>query len=150
MRTKIPDFEHVLSMVERVYPAYKPVCDSCPLHYKIALALYFLPHKSSKEFLCPTPPRMIKWYDPFAWQINAIKMPAGTLSNSYEKHSDAGNAKIFLSQISRFCYWYFTAGRLNWGKKLCSKTIVKMGKCLNLLKLRGFFSGLLSWWQQFL
>jgi DNA repair photolyase len=68
MRTRITAPDQMLSLIDRVHPKYKPVWDCCPLCDRIALALYFLPHNSLKDFLCPTRPHMIKWYDPFASQ----------------------------------------------------------------------------------
>jgi DNA repair photolyase len=53
---------------ERIDPRFRPVWDTVSDRDKIALGLYFLPHKSGKALLTPTRPRLIKWYCPFATQ----------------------------------------------------------------------------------
>lgn len=58
------------TLIARVHPKYKPVWDARPSTEQGALALYFLPHRSQKEVLGPTRPRLIKWYCPFAPQCD--------------------------------------------------------------------------------
>ena len=62
------DVEKGLALADRVHPKYKPVFDVIPKRDRAALALYFLPHRSRKESLEVTRPRVIKWYCPFADQ----------------------------------------------------------------------------------
>ena len=56
------------SLVARVHPHFKPVWDHLPTEDQLGLAAYFLPRHSSKEWLEPTRPGVIKWYCPFACQ----------------------------------------------------------------------------------
>ncbi len=60
--------EETLALVPKVHPKFKPVWDHRSPEEQIALARYFLPHRSSKAVLEPTRPRGIKWYCPFASQ----------------------------------------------------------------------------------
>jgi len=60
------NIEDGLELAERVDRKYKPVFDKFPPTQRAAIALYFLPHKSQKEILGVTRPRVIKWYCPFA------------------------------------------------------------------------------------
>jgi DNA repair photolyase len=62
------DFEEGLLNAEKVDAKYKPVFDKYGPKERAALARYFLPHKSRKEVLSVTRPRLIKWYCPFADQ----------------------------------------------------------------------------------
>jgi hypothetical protein len=62
------DTEKALQIAERVNTKYKPVFDKLPPAQRAAAALYFLPHKSQKEILGVTRPRVVKWYCPFADQ----------------------------------------------------------------------------------
>lgn len=55
-------------LITRLDPKFKPVWSERPRHEQIALARYFLPHKSNKERIGPTRPRIVKWYCPFACQ----------------------------------------------------------------------------------
>ena len=57
-----------LSLASRVHRKYRPVFDKLPDRERAALALYFLPHRSQKDVLEVTRPRVIKWYCPFADQ----------------------------------------------------------------------------------
>jgi len=67
--TLIPsEVEEALIMVGRVAEKYLSVWKNRPASEQAALARYFLPHRSSKETLEPTRPRVIKWYCPFAYQ----------------------------------------------------------------------------------
>jgi hypothetical protein len=61
--------DDALALAQRVDPAFRPVWDSRPPAEQAALALYFLPHRSSKPVLAPTRPRVIKWYCPFGHQV---------------------------------------------------------------------------------
>jgi len=65
MRQHIPDDE---DLVKRVDKKYRAVWDGRSRKERGALALYFLPHNSSKDVLGPTRPRVVKWYCPFAAQ----------------------------------------------------------------------------------
>lgn len=63
-----PDLEPGLALARRVDPKYAPVFANLPDRERAALALYFLPHRSAKEVLGVTRPRVLKWYCPFADQ----------------------------------------------------------------------------------
>ncbi len=52
----------------RIDERFRPVWLDKPPEYQRALAQYFLPRKSKKPILCPTRPRVLKWYCPFAHQ----------------------------------------------------------------------------------
>ncbi|MEW6753850.1 MAG: hypothetical protein AB1505_23145 [Candidatus Latescibacterota bacterium] len=59
----------LLALVGRVHPHYRPVWDGLrSAEERLALAAYFLPHRSSRPVLGPTRPRVVKWYCPFAPQ----------------------------------------------------------------------------------
>ena len=62
------DVERGLLLASRVHRKYQPVFEGLPDHDRAALALYFLPHRSKKDILEVTRPRVIKWYCPFADQ----------------------------------------------------------------------------------
>lgn len=62
------DVEQGLSLASRVHRKYRPVFDKLPARDRAALAFYFLPHRSKKDILGVTRPRVIKWYCPFADQ----------------------------------------------------------------------------------
>jgi DNA repair photolyase len=68
MDLHLPDAKEALSLAERVDPQYRPAWTGRPPEEQAALALYFLPHRSTKPSLAPTRPRVIKWYCPFACQ----------------------------------------------------------------------------------
>jgi hypothetical protein len=55
-------------LIARIDPRFRPVWKGRPAHEQLALARYFLPHRSVQSFLSPTRPRVIKWYCPFAAQ----------------------------------------------------------------------------------
>ena len=55
-------------LIERIDPKYRPVWQSRSRDEQVALARYFLPHRSSKAVIGPTRPRIVKWYCPFACQ----------------------------------------------------------------------------------
>ena len=57
-----------LALAERVHPKYGPVFDAASEADRAALAMYFLPHRSKKDVLGVTRPRVVKWYCPFADQ----------------------------------------------------------------------------------
>ena len=57
-----------LELVERMHPKYRPVFDAASEADRAALAMYFLPHRSKKDVLGVTRPRVVKWYCPFADQ----------------------------------------------------------------------------------
>ncbi|MBN2473312.1 MAG: hypothetical protein JXB62_01790 [Pirellulales bacterium] len=62
------DVQRGLSLASRVHRKYRPVFDRLPDRERAALAFYFLPHRSAKDILEVTRPRVIKWYCPFADQ----------------------------------------------------------------------------------
>ena len=62
------DVERGLLLASRIHHKYAPVFKKLPLRDRAALALYFLPHRSKKDILEVTRPRVIKWYCPFADQ----------------------------------------------------------------------------------
>jgi len=62
------DIAKGLSLASRVHQKYAPVFKKLPPRDRAALALYFLPHRSRKDVLEVTRPRVIKWYCPFADQ----------------------------------------------------------------------------------
>ncbi len=63
-----PEIDRGLELVRRVDPKYAPVWDNLLPEQQAAVAMYFLPHGSKKVVLCPTRPRIVKWYCPFADQ----------------------------------------------------------------------------------
>ncbi len=62
------DVDRGLRLATRVHRKYAPVFDALPERDRAALALYFLPHRSRKDVLEVSRPRVIKWYCPFADQ----------------------------------------------------------------------------------
>lgn len=68
MRFSVPEDCEIPARIERVDGKYKPVWEGRPPEEQIALAQYFLPHRSAKESLVPSRPQVIKWYNPFADQ----------------------------------------------------------------------------------
>lgn len=56
------------ALARRVDPKYAPAWHDKTPQERASLAMYFLPHGSKKALLCPTRPRVIKWYCPFASQ----------------------------------------------------------------------------------
>ena len=68
MSDAILDRNALLALVVRVHPDFKPVWDNYSEEDQIALAAYFLPRRSRKEWLAPTRPGLLKWYCPFACQ----------------------------------------------------------------------------------
>lgn len=62
------DVEEGLCLASRVHRKYGPMFDDLPERDRAALAFYFLPHRSKKDVLEVTRPRVIKWYCPFADQ----------------------------------------------------------------------------------
>ena len=68
MKRQPPTNTESLAMVYRIDPKFRPVWTNRPRAEQIALARYFLPHKSRKEVIEPTRPRAVKWYCPFACQ----------------------------------------------------------------------------------
>lgn len=55
-------------LVDRIDERYRSVWAGKTAQQQTSLARYFLPHASSKPVLCPTRPRVVKWYCPFAHQ----------------------------------------------------------------------------------
>ena len=68
MKTK--DFlpEEMGGLVDRIHPDFRPVWLGLSPHDQAALANYFLPHNSAQASLCPTRPKVVKWYCSFAAQ----------------------------------------------------------------------------------
>ena len=62
------DISGGLELAQRVHAKYRPVFDSASDADRAALAMYFLPHRSKKDVLAVTRPRVLKWYCPFADQ----------------------------------------------------------------------------------
>ena len=87
------DTEEALEIAERVNTKYKPVFDKLPSTQRAAVALYFLPHKSQKEILGVTRPRVVKWYCPFA---NQKDFPTG--------HRYCINVYAGCSHKCKYCY----------------------------------------------
>jgi len=63
-----------LLLAAKLDAKYAPALDRYSPAQQAATALYFLPHKSQKEILSVTRPRIIKWYCPFA---NQKDFPSG-------------------------------------------------------------------------
>jgi DNA repair photolyase len=87
------DTEESLTLAQRVDPRYAPVWLNKTPQEQAALAMYFLPHASKKAVLCPTRPRIIKWYCPFAGQQN---FPSG--------HRYCINVYTGCSHACEYCY----------------------------------------------
>lgn len=87
------DIEDGLEIAERVNAKYKPVFDKFPPEQRVALAWYFLPHKSNKQILGVTRPRIVKWYCPFADQK---QFPSG--------HRYCINVYTGCSHACKYCY----------------------------------------------
>lgn len=82
-------------MAGRVDPKYRPVWEGRTPQEQAALALYFLPHSSSKAALTPTRPRVVKWYCPFACQA---EFPSG--------HRYCINVYTGCDHRCEYCYAY--------------------------------------------
>ncbi len=93
MRLFALDTEDGLELAERVNAKYKPVFDKFDPEQRAAIALYFLPHKSQKEILGVTRPRVVKWYCPFA---NQKDFPSG--------HRYCINVYAGCSHKCKYCY----------------------------------------------
>lgn len=87
------DIEEGLRLAEKVHSKYKPVFDKLPTDQRARIARYFLPHKSQKEILHVTRPRVVKWYCPFADQKN---FPSG--------HRYCINVYAGCSHKCKYCY----------------------------------------------
>ena len=62
------DVQKGLQLASHVHRKFKPVFDELSDCDRAALAFYFLPHRSQKDVLEVTRPRVVKWYCPFADQ----------------------------------------------------------------------------------
>jgi DNA repair photolyase len=80
-------------IVSRIDGKFRPVWEALPPDQRTAMASYFLPHKSSKDSLAPTRPRLIKWYCPFAGQST---FPSG--------HRYCINTYTGCAHRCRYCY----------------------------------------------
>jgi len=87
------NIQEVLEIAEKVDAKYKPLFDKFPPAQRAAIALYFLPHKSQKDILGVTRPRVIKWYCPFA---NQRDFPSG--------HRYCINIYTGCSHKCKYCY----------------------------------------------
>ncbi len=87
------DIEQGLRLASLVHPKYGPVFDDLPERDRAALAFYFLPHRSKKDVLEVTHPRVIKWYCPFADQRT---FPSG--------HRYCINVYTGCQHECRYCY----------------------------------------------
>ena len=85
--------EEGLTLAQRVDPKYAPVWGNKPPRERAALAMYFLPHGSKRTVLCPTRPRVIKWYCPFASQQS---FPSG--------HRYCVNVYTGCAHACEYCY----------------------------------------------
>jgi hypothetical protein len=70
MKLRVLSYDEVLQSVPKIDEKFRPVWEGLSPQHQIALALYFLPHRSGRDVLTPTRPRVIKWYCPFAGQKN--------------------------------------------------------------------------------
>ena len=95
MNHSVPDFEEALSLAGRVDPQYRPVWEGHTAQEQAAMALYFLPHNSSRSTLTPTCSRVIKWYCPFAHQAT---FPSG--------HRYCINVYTGCDHRCEYCYAY--------------------------------------------
>jgi DNA repair photolyase len=82
-----------LALAKRVDRKYAPAWQGKTPQEQSALAMYFLPHGSRKPLLCPTRPRIIKWYCPFASQQ---QFPSG--------HRYCINVYTGCSHACEYCY----------------------------------------------
>lgn len=87
------DIEHGLELTEKLNTKYKPAFDKFPPDQRAALAWYFLPHKSNKQILGVTRPRVVKWFCPFADQK---EFPSG--------HRYCINVYAGCSHRCKYCY----------------------------------------------
>ena len=82
-----------LCLASRVHSKYSSVFKDLPERDRAALALYFLPHRSQKDILEVTRPRVIKWYCPSADQRT---FPSG--------HRYCINVYTGCDHECRYCY----------------------------------------------
>ena len=83
----------VEDLTSRIDARYRSVWTGKTAREQTSLARYFLPHASSKPVLCPTRPRVVKWYCPFAHQ-NAF--PSG--------HRYCVNVYVGCAHGCEYCY----------------------------------------------
>lgn len=68
MRAGIPSNDEALDLIRRVDPKFRAVWEGRPQDEQVSLTRYFLPHRSAKDVIEPSRPRIVKWYCPFAHQ----------------------------------------------------------------------------------
>jgi hypothetical protein len=78
---KKPTPQELWILIDRVHPDFKPVWDGLDQD-RLALAAYFLSHRSRNQVLAPTRPKDINWYCPFAAQRH---LPSGDLPRARGK-----------------------------------------------------------------
>jgi DNA repair photolyase len=88
-----PSIEAGLALARRVDAKYAPAWRDKPPREQAALAMYFLPHGSKRAALCPTRPRVVKWYCPFASQNS---FPSG--------HRYCVNVYTGCAHACEYCY----------------------------------------------